>query len=51
MFLLHIFPNISFPLCPATVDFGKWGISLYSISKSFSIMSAKAPNPDPSIIA
>ena len=40
-------PKIIRPLCPSTVETGNPGISLYSMAKRVSILSAKPPKPVP----
>ena len=43
-------PKIKAPLCPSTVDTGKLGMSLYSISNSIFISLVSPPSPVPKII-
>lgn len=45
------FPNISFPLCPSTVDTGKLGMSLYANSYVSVISEANCPRPVPRMMA
>ena len=48
-FLSPIVPKTNAPLCPCTVDTGKFGISLYGNVNFTCISSVKLPNPEPKI--
>ena len=51
MSLVPSFPKMSFPLCPSTVEIGKFGISLYASSFWSVIWFTSSPKPVPNIIA
>src|SRR5450631_693028 len=45
------FPTASLPLCPSTVDWGKFGMSPYEMVMGSSTRLAIPPNPEPSTTA